>query len=240
MTQETSSTSLRAVALAAVPPGLKEHLLAWASENHVVTPDDAFWPLAAALVNSLGAAKAAGDAAVRVGAAVGSIQDEIFKGTQRASADLAAGVSRGIEDKTAEAGAALVQAIGVAANRGAVDLQKAAAGLDRLGAEKGAAFVEQWKAAVVAAVEEQARTALRRSIARSWVSASFALLLAASAGGAVALGGALMEHKLITNPFLTYHRHTPGRWPTVRFSGTGTVRPAHACPAEEVCLQVPQ
>jgi hypothetical protein len=173
----------------------------------VVTPDDAFWPLAAALVNSLGAAKAAGDAAVRVGAAVGSIQDEIFKGTQRASADLAAGVSRGIEDKTAEAGAALVQAIGVAASRGAGELQKAAAGLDRLGAEKGAAFVETWKTDLARAVAAQAKSSLAWRLGRGYGVVAGALLMMMLVGAGIAVGAGVFAHKIIASPHAEWRGH---------------------------------
>lgn len=199
MTQETtnSTTSLRAVAVAAVPPGLKEHLLAWASENHITTPDDPFWPLAAGLINSLAAARAAGDAAVKVGAAVGSIQDEIFKGTQRAAGDLAAGVARGIEDKTAEAGAALMQTIEIAASQGARELQKAAAGLDKLGQDKGAAFVETWKATLAATVQKQATTALKKATLREWVAAVFGLGVMLCVGVALAVGYGLTTHKIL-------------------------------------------
>lgn len=209
MTQETtnSTTSLRAVAVAAVPPGLKEHLLAWASENHITTPDDPFWPLAAGLINSLAAARAAGDAAVKVGAAVGSIQDEIFKGTQRAAGDLAAGVAKGIEDKTAEAGAALVTTIGMAASQGARELQKAAAGLDKLGAEKGAAFVEQWKASLAKAAADQARNARAGALARSWGVVAGALLVMMLLGAVIMFGFEMVEHKIIISPNAEWRGH---------------------------------
>lgn len=228
------------MALASVPADLREHLLTWASENHITTADDAFWPLAAAMANAMRAASAAGQHARTVTDETAKIPEMLYKNVTSAGADLRAVLEAGIKAKADEAGADLTNVILAASGHGADALKKAAAGLDMLVENRAETFVEQWKAQVATTVEKQARTALKRSIARSWVSASFALLLAASAGGAVALGGALMEHKLITNQFLTYHRHTPGRWPTVRFSGTGTVRPAHSCPAEEICLQVPQ
>lgn len=109
------------------------------------------------------AAQAAGEAAVKIGAAVASIQDEIFKGTQRAAGDLAAGVAKGIEAKTLEAGSALVQVIGVAASKGAVDLQKAAAALDKVGAEKTAAIVETWTRSLAKAATTHERARLFRA-----------------------------------------------------------------------------
>ena len=207
MTQETNNANLRAVALAAVPPGLKEHLLAWAGDNHITSPDDPFWPLAAGLINALGAARAAGDAATRVSAAVGSIQDEIFKGTQRAAGDLAAGVARGIEDKTAEAGAALVQAIGVAASRGAQELQRTAAGLDKLGQEKGAAFVESWKTDLARAVASQAKASLAWRLGKGYGIVAGALLVMMFLGAAIMFGFELVEHKIIVSPNAQWRGH---------------------------------
>ena len=143
------------------------------------------------------AANAAGEAAIKVGAAVASIQNEIFQGTQRASADLAAGVARGIENKTAEAGAALMQAIGIAASRGAGELQKAAAGLDKLGAAKGAVFVEQWKSILAATVQKQATTALKKATLREWVAAVFGLGVMLCVGAALAVGYGMTTHKIV-------------------------------------------
>ncbi len=207
MEQESNNASLRAVALAAVPPGLKEHLLAWAGENNITRPDDPFWSLAAGLINALAAARAAGDAATKVSAAVASIQNEIFQGTQRASTDLAAGVARGIEGKTAEAGAALVTAINAAASKGAGELQKAAAGLDRIGADKGAAFVEVWKSDLARAVAAQARSSLAWRLGRGYGVVAGALLAMMLLGVMLAFGFEMMEHKIIISPQAQWRGH---------------------------------
>ena len=211
MEQETTNASLRAVALAAVPPGLKEHLLAWAGENHITRPDDPFWSLAAGLINSLAAARAAGDAAVKISAAVASIQNEIFQGTQRASTDLAAGVARGIENATTQAGVGLVLSIQGAANQGARELQKAAAGLDRLGAEKGAAFVEAWKGDLARAVAAQAKASLAWRLGRGYGVVAGALLVMMLLGVAITLTAGVAEHKVVATRGITIHgegRHT--------------------------------
>lgn len=234
------SETLRDKTLATQPPAVREQLLTAAASAGVADPNDPGWFIVAAVLTAQASAQAAGAAASKVSAAVASIQNEIFQGTQRAAGDLAAGVARGIEDKTAEAGAALVQAIGVAASRGSQELQRTAAGLDKLGAEKGAAFVEKWKAQVASAVERQARTALKRAIARSWVSAAFALLLAASAGGAVALGGAMLEHRLITVNDLRFYNPDPRRDAVLHYNGPGSITEARSCPRrDQACLLIP-
>lgn len=215
MEQESNNASLRAVALAAVPPGLKEHLLAWAGENNITRPDDPFWSLAAGLINALAAARAAGDAATKVSAAVASIQNEIFQGTQRASTDLAAGVARGIEDKTAEAGAALVKSINAAASVGAGELQKAAAGLDRIGADKGAAFVEAWKGDLARAVAAQAKASLAWRLGNGYGVVAGALLVMMLLGAGIAVGAGAFSHKIIDSPHAQWRGHRVGFTKTV-------------------------
>ena len=153
------------------------------------------------------AANAAGEAAVKVGAAVASIQNEILQGTQRASVDLKAGVAQAIEAKTLDAGAALLQAIGVAASRGAGELQKAAAGLDNLGAQKGAAFVEQWKASLAKAAADQARNARAGALARSWGAVAGALLVMMFLGAGIMFGFEMVEHKIIISPNAEWRGH---------------------------------
>ena len=201
------SETLRDKTLAGQPPAIREQLLTAAASAGVADPNDPGWFIVAAVLTAQTSAQAAGAAAAKVGAAVGSIQDEIFKGTQRASADLAAGVACGIEDKTAEAGAALVQAIGIAASRGAGELQKAAAGLDKLGAEKGAAFVEQWKASLAKAAADQARNARAGALARSWGVVAGALLVMMFLGAGIMFGFEMVEHKIVLAPQAQWRGH---------------------------------
>lgn len=153
------------------------------------------------------AAQAASEAARSVDASVSSIQDEIFKGTQRAAGDLAAGVAKGIEDKTAEAGAALMHTIEIAASQAARELQKAAAGLDKLGAEKGTAFVEQWKASLAKAAADQARNARMGALARSWGAVAGALLVMMFLGAGIMFGFEMVEHKIILSPQAQWRGH---------------------------------
>ena len=177
----TEQHTLRDIALAAVPPDLREALLTWASENHITTPNDAFWPLAAAMANSMRAATVAGQHAQAVAAETAKMPDILYNATVKAGADLKAGVAKAIEDKTLEAGSALVQVIGVAASKGAVDLQKAAAALDKIGAEKGHAFVEQWKTELARAANRRERGRLFR--ASGWLVIGALVLVCVGAFG---------------------------------------------------------
>lgn len=232
--------TLRDIALASVSQELRESLLTWASENQITTPDDAFWPLASAMANGMRAAQAAGEHARAVEAATNKLPEILYKNVTSAGADLRAVLEAGIKARADEAGSMLTTAIIAASGVGADALKKAAAGLDRLGEEKGTAFVEQWKAAVATAVEKQARSTLKKSIARSWVSAAFALLIAAGAGGAVALGAARLEHKLITVGDLRFYNPDPHRDAVLRYNGSGNITEARDCPRrDQACLNVP-
>ena len=238
--QHQPGRTLREIALTSVSQELRESLLTWASENQITTPDDAFWPLAAAMANAMRAAAAAGQHAQAVEAATGRIPDLLYKNVTAAGADLRAALEAGIKAKADEAGAALTNTILAASGHGADALKTAAAGLDMMAANRAEQFVEQWKAAVAVAVEKQARTALRRSIARSWVSAAVVLLLAASAGGAVALGGAYLEHRLITISDLRFYNPDPRRDAVLHYNGPGQITEARTCPRrDQACLNIP-
>ena len=177
--QHSPGRTLREIALASVSQELREHLLAWASENHITTNNDPFWPLAAAMANSLAAAARAGQHVEALAEATAKVPEAIYQGTVKAGADLKASVSQAIEAKAIEAGQALVQVIGVAAGKGAADLQKAAAGLERIGQEHGQAFVETWKAELARAANRRERAGLFR--ASGWL--VFNALVLFCAGG---------------------------------------------------------
>ena len=187
----------RDTALESLPSEMREALLRKASDLGVHRTDDVVWAMAASVIEATVAAQVAGQHVKALALETQKVPNLIYQGTMKAGADLAAGVAKGIEDKTAEAGAALVQAIGIAASRGAGELQKAAAGLDKLGAEKGAAFVEQWKATLAATVQKQATTALKKATLREWVAAVFGLGVMLCVGAALAVGYGMTTHKIV-------------------------------------------
>lgn len=238
--QHPPGRTLRDIALASVSQELRESLLTWASENQITTPDDAFWPLATAMANAMRAASAAGQHAQAVEAATNKLPEILYKNVTSAGADLKAVLESGIKARADEAGRDLTNVILAASGHGADALKKASAGLDMMAENRAETFVEQWKTQVASAVERQARTALKRSIARSWVAASFALLLAASAGGAVALGGALLEHRLITVSDLRFYNPDPRRDAVLHYNGPGQITEARTCPQrDQACLNIP-
>ena len=234
-----AAATLRDIALGAVPSDQREHLLAWASENGIHTANDAFWPLAAAMANAMRAAASAGQHAQALAEETAKIPDLLYQNVTRAGADLKGAVSQAIEAKTVEAGQTLVQVIGAAAHKGALDLQQAAAGLERMGTERGAEFVEQWKASLARAIERQARSALAWKLASGWGTVAAIMILMMALGAGLGLGGALVEHKLITSRYLQFRRAATGGRPVVRFSGAQPIYKAQNCPAQDTCLAVP-
>ena len=151
--------SLRDEVLNAIPNGAREGVLKMALDHNIVDPNDPTWAMVSLAWSATQAAAAGRQTLDEALGTASKIPDMIYSSTVAAGADLKAGVAKAIEDKAVEAGQGLVQAIGVAASKGAADLQKAADGLERVGQERGAAFVEHWK-------EELARATNRRERAR--------------------------------------------------------------------------
>lgn len=204
--------TLREIALASVSPDLREHLLAWAAENRITTPDDPFWPLAAAMANGMRAATVAGQHAQALAAETAKMPDILYQNVTRAGADLKAVLAQGIEAKTIEAGQALVQVIGVAAGKGAADVQKAAAGLERIGQEHGIAFVENWKAELARAAARRERAGLFR--ASGWLVIGALIVFCAGGVGTfatLAASGKIAPPQITTgwNPVAVYG---PSAW----------------------------
>ena len=190
--------TLRELALGSVPPDLREHLLTWASENVITAHNDAFWPLAAAMANGMRAAASAGQHAAALAAETAKIPDILYQSVTRAGADLKSSVSQAIEAKAVEAGQALVQVIGVAAQKGAADLTAAAAGLERMGQESSQAFVEHWKAELARAANQRERARLFR--ASGWLAVGALILFCA---GGLAMFSTLAASGKIAPPQIT-------------------------------------
>ena len=181
MSNERTNASARDAALESLPPDLREALLRKASDLGVHRVDDVVWALVASVVDAAAAAQVAGRHVETMAEVTAKVPDLVYQGTVRAGADLKAGVAKAIEDKTVEAGQALVQVIGAAAQKGAIDLQQAAAGLERMGQEHGQAFVETWKEELARAANRRERAGLFR--AAGWLVIGAVILVCVGAFG---------------------------------------------------------
>ena len=237
MSNEQTNPNARDTALEALPPELREALLRKASDLGVHRTDDVVWALVASVIDATAAAQVAGQHVKTLVKETGKVPDLIYQGTMRAGADLKEGVSKAIGDKTVEAGRALADAIAHAATKGAHDIQKAAAGLDRMGAEKAAAFVEQWKAHLTHAIRDQAKATLAGKLAEGWGVVT-ALLFGMFVLGMLTMTGiGILNHRVILSSTVTYHRAVAGNPPQLNF--LGPLYRAASCPPGETCLAVP-
>ncbi|AWP23164.1 hypothetical protein C4901_07340 [Acidiferrobacter sp. SPIII_3] len=207
MSNEHTNSNARDAALGSLPPELREALLRKASDLGVHRADDVVWAMVASVLDATLAAQVAGQHVKTLALETQKVPNLIYQGTMKAGADLSAAVAQGIENKTAEAGAAVVQAIGVAASRGAQELQRTAAGLDKLGQEKGAAFVEQWKTDLARAVAAQAKSSLAWRLGKGYGIVAGALLIMMLLGAAIAVGAGVFAHKIIDSPHAQWRGH---------------------------------
>ncbi len=232
--------NLREDVLNAIPDTAREGVLKMALDHNITDPNDPTWGMvslawSATQAASISRPRQTLDAALNTAS---KIPDAIYNGTVAASADLKAGVAQAIEDKTVEAGQALVGAIAHAANKGAADLLKAAAGLDRMGAEKAAAFIEQWKVHLAHAIKEQAKASLAWKLAQGW-GVVVALLAGMFILGMLTMTGiGILSHRVILSSEVTYHRATAGNPPQLNFEGP--LYRAASCPSGESCVVVDQ
>ena len=234
MSNEQVNGNARDTALESLPPELREALLRKASDLGVHRADDVVWALVASVIDAAAAAQMAGQHVKTLVEETEKVPDLIYQGTMRAGNDLKEGVAQAIEDKAVEAGQALVGAIAHAAGKRAQDLQKAAAGLDRIGAEKVAAFVEQWKVHLAHAIREQAKASLAWKLAEGW-GVVVALLAGMFVFGMLTMTGiGILCHRVILSPEVTYHRAAMGNPPQINF--VGPLYRAASCPPGESCL----
>ncbi|MHB1752181.1 MAG: hypothetical protein ACYCTF_05720 [Acidiferrobacter sp.] len=238
MSNEQTNANARDTALESLPPELREALLRKASDLSVHRADDVVWALVASVIDAAGAAQVAGQHVKALAEETAKVPNMIYQGTMRASADLKEGVAKTIEDKTVEAGQALVGAIAHAASKGAQDLQKAAAGLDRMGAEKATAFIEQWKAHLAHAIREQAKASLAWKLAEGWGVVAALLSGMFVLGLLVMAGIGILNHRVILSSGVTYHRAATGSPPQVDF--VGRLQWANSCPPGDTCAVVDQ
>ena len=223
--EQLTTTTPRDAALQSLPPDRREALLRRASDLGVHRTDDVVWALVASVIDATAAAEVAGRHVAALTEATAKVPEAIYQGTVRAGADLKAGVAKAIEDKAIEAGQGLVQAIGVAAQKGAADLTAAAAGLERMGQEHGLAFVEHWKSALAQAANRRERGRLFR--ASGWIVVG-ALILFCAGGTAMfatlAASGKIAPPQVSVgwNPVAIYG---PSAWEVCPHTGQLCVRP---------------
>ena len=106
-----------------------------------------------------------------------------------------------------------------------------------MGAEKAAAFIEQWKVHLAHAIKDQAKASLAWKLAEGW-GVVVALLAGMFILGMLTMTGiGILSHRVILSSTVTYHRATAGNPPQLNF--VGPLYRAASCPPGEACLALP-
>jgi hypothetical protein len=190
--------TLRDLALNTVPAALREPLLTLAGQHHITTHDDPFWTIAAATANAMAAAQAAGEAAADVRTAVAGMQQQVYDGASKASADVKAVLETSIAGTVHSSVATAVQA-------GADALRKAAADLPKVARQEQDRIVQEWKAALASAARNSAFAGFFQRLSVNVV--VLVVLVGAIFIGGAAAGGAGMEAIIRAQ-----HRLVPAGW----------------------------
>ena len=176
--------SLRDDVLNAIPAEAREGVLKMALDHGINIPDDPQWAMVALAWAATRAAGASKETFADIQKIARSIPGEVLKSVQDAGEDLAATLTQKLQNQMVEVGQAIFQSIELAEKRGAAALEAAASDLDKSAKTKGAAYIDQWKAAVAKATDAQAQAALKKAIGVRWgaVALSLAAALVVGAG----------------------------------------------------------
>ena len=113
-----SGDTLKAQALAGLPPEWRERLINDAAQAGVRHDNDVGWLLVGSVVNSAAAALAANAAAIEISDAIGKIQGQIYAGAVKAGNSVKGDVVAGIAATLKAGGDAILASIDVAAQAG--------------------------------------------------------------------------------------------------------------------------
>ena len=193
-----TTTNARDAALASVPTEKREMLLRKASDLGVHGSDDVIWALVASVVDATAAAQAAGEAAANVRTAVAGMQQQVYDGAAKASADVKAVLEASITGTVHASVAAAAQA-------GADALRQAAADLPKVARQEQDRIVQEWKAALASAAREHAFAGFLQKLSVNI--AVLAVLVGAIFVGGLAAGGGGMEAIIRAQ-----HRLVPAGW----------------------------
>lgn len=233
---DNKNTTPRDTALASVPTDRREALLTRASDLGVHRSDDVIWALVAAVVDATAANEAAGRHVEVLQNETAKLPSLMYEGAKKAGVDISGQVTTAITSTVNEAGKNIADRIDKAATSGATSLQKAAAGLDNLAAQKTSEFVENWKKKVIEAIDRHAKLALTWHLSKSWTQVVISLAVAMALGAAVATGTIFYYHKLITVRDISFYQK--GAFPTL--PATVVYQTSHikqiSCGVGRVCL----
>ncbi|MHB1609713.1 MAG: hypothetical protein ACYCXX_13975 [Acidiferrobacter thiooxydans] len=228
--------SLRDRALKGLDPGTTNAVILEAADAGVRDRDDSAWLMFRKLRDATDAAAIADRAARRIEAATRAVGQTIFNQTVRAGDDLKVLLAAGIEEKTVEAGSAVVTVINHATQAGAAAIKKAAASLPVAAAQQREEILADWRAALASTAAQEAA---HRASKGEWLALGailFAMIFGVSVGGYVGFHLAPQAWPAAAPPAAVWR--FPKRdlneyaWPAT------TARVAQRCVAGDVCLEL--
>ena len=228
--------SLRDRALEGLDPETRSAVILEASDSGVRDRDDSAWLMFRKLRDATDAAAIADRAAMRIEAATHGVGQTIFNQTVRAGDDLKVLLAAGIEEKTVEAGSAVVTVINHATQAGAAAIKKAAASLPVAAAQQREEILADWRAALASTAAQEAATRARRG--EWWIMGGIlvTMVLMAALGGWVGRATAPQAWPAAAPPAAMWR--FPKRdlneyaWPAT------DARVAQRCVAGDVCLEL--
>ncbi len=170
-------------ALRGLPPEWREQLIEQAAAMGIHAEADVAWLLVKSFINAWAGAAAATVAAERIESAAKGVGDLIFNQTVRAGNDLKALVAAGVEEKTVEAGSAVVAVINHATQAGAAALKAAAMAIPEAANAQRDSILAEWRQHLASAAAQEAAGRARRS--EWWLGGIGLAMMVAGAG----LGG---------------------------------------------------
>lgn len=182
--------------LSALP---KESATAILKEVHRfgVRDDDPLWVAILTVLHAEALVASARTAAGQVEAATAKVGPMIYEQALKASADLKGTIDADIRKNAVDVGRKIVTAIEASMGKGVEKVTEAIADLDRIGKEKGDAFVASWRTQAARAAESHADAALQKAIALRWGVVLGTILFSLAAGAILMWEGADLTGHLL-------------------------------------------
>lgn len=177
---------------------------------HGVKEDDPLWVAVLAIIRAQDISGVIDGAAGRIEATARGVGKDIYDQAMMAGNDLAESAAKNIRGEVVAGGRAAVASIAAAILKGADDLRKAAAGLEKMGNVKACVVVNRWTDELFAKIEKQASTSVLYKSTSSAVTMLTIFLLVFCLGAGSALGWADASGHLLPTRYVLRQPTAPG------------------------------
>lgn len=154
--------------------------------KHGIAEDDPLWTAVLAIVKAQALKDDLGATADKITQSASIVGATIFNQALNAGREIQSGIVKELRAAVVQTGKEAVQGIGIATQRASAAIEASIDTLEKAGADKGAVFVQQWKAQAGRAAADVAKTAVQKAIAARWGVVLGSLLTALVIGAAMA------------------------------------------------------